>query len=160
MVNVAKAPDAPVLTLSTDGVAGPHQRDAWEQVVVGLHGQMRFEGAPFERYQGTLAARQSNALQFVAFDAAAAASSRTAAQAASDAICRVTGFRGSVRSRTITGSAMPSGRVWRLPPVVRNVTMLPSRDREGEMHVAVAGVPATPSSREINWTELASGGAR
>lgn len=88
MLNVRQAPEAPVLSFSTERVAPTRQLDEWMKVVVDLHGQMCFEGATANGYRGTLAARHSDAVQFVAFDAAPTASSRSEKQARSDAICR------------------------------------------------------------------------
>ncbi|MDM0066882.1 helix-turn-helix domain-containing protein [Variovorax sp. J31P207] len=88
MLNVSQATEAPVLSFSTERVATTRQLDAWKQVVVDLHGQMCFEGATTNGYRGTLAARRSDAIQLVEFNAAPTASSRSKKQAGSDAICR------------------------------------------------------------------------
>ncbi len=88
MRDVSQATEATLLSFSTESVATTRQLDAWEQVVADLHGQGSFEGARAGGYRGALAARRANAVQFVAFDGAQAASSRSDKQARSDSVSR------------------------------------------------------------------------
>lgn len=77
-----------MLSYTTAGIAARYQLEAWERVVVDLHGKTRFERPCAQGYRGVLAARQVEKAQFVTFDADPACSTRTAAQISADAVSR------------------------------------------------------------------------
>lgn len=81
--------DVPQMHSVSTGALDPRlQLDAWEDAVVQLHGRLRFERSYGLGYLGQLRARQDANFQFVDFEGNAASSTRTAGDAASDAIHR------------------------------------------------------------------------